>query len=133
MIAADQATKWLALKYLSPVPTLPLVPGFFHLTYVLNSGVAFGFFKGHGLWITLGTLVILALLFRTTLKVDPGKWVPVCLGLILGGAMGNLIDRVRFGGVVDFLDFRIWPVFNLADSCITVGAILLAVSLWRKG
>lgn len=104
----------------------------FHLTFVLNSGVAFGFFQGHGLWITLGTLVILGALFRTTLQLAPRKWVPVCLGLILGGAMGNLIDRFRFGSVVDFLDFRVWPVFNLADSCITVGAVLLAVNLWRK-
>lgn len=131
-MAADQATKWLALEVLSRVPTVPVLPGLFHLTFVLNSGVAFGFFQGHGLWITLGTLVILGVLFRATLRPAPGKWVPVCLGLILGGAVGNLIDRLRFGSVVDFLDFRIWPVFNLADSCITVGAALLAVSLWRK-
>ncbi len=89
--------------------------------------------------------MILALLFRAMLRPAPldkhryltgpdlGKWVPVCLGLILGGAVGNLIDRLRFGSVVDFLDFRVWPVFNLADSCITVGAALLAVSFWRKG
>ena len=132
VLAADQATKWFALEYLSRVPTVPVLPGFFHLTFVLNSGVAFGFFQGHGLWITVGTLGILALLFRATLRVDPGRWVPVCLGLILGGAVGNLVDRLRFGGVVDFLDFRVWPVFNLADSCITVGAALLAVGLWRK-
>src|SRR3989338_10171374 len=107
VLAADQATKWFALEYLSRVPTVPVVPRLFHLTFVLNSGVAFGFFQGHGLWITLGTLVILALLFRATLRGAPGKWVPVYLGLILGGAMGNLIDRFRFGSVVDFLDFRI--------------------------
>ena len=95
--------------------------------------MAFGFFQGHGLWITLGTLGILAALFRTILRPDRGKWVPLCLGLILGGAAGNLIDRIRFGGVVDFLDFRIWPVFNVADSCITIGAALLAFSFWRKG
>jgi signal peptidase II len=77
--------------------------------------------------------VILALLFRAALRPASGKWVPVCLGLILGGAVGNLMDRLRFGSVVDFLDFRVWPVFNLADSCITVGAALLAVSFWRKG
>ena len=94
--------------------------------------MAFGFFQGHGLWITVGTLAVLALLFRTTLRPERGRWVPVCLGLILGGALGNLADRVRFGGVVDFLDFRIWPVFNLADSCITIGAALLAVSFWRR-
>ncbi len=99
---------------------------------MINSGVAFGFFQGHGLWITLGTLAILALLFKTTLRPERGRWAPVCLGLILGGAAGNLVDRLRFGGVVDFLDFRVWPVFNIADSCITVGAVLLAVSFWRK-
>ncbi len=102
--------------------------------------MAFGFFQGHGLWITLGTLLILGLLLRTTLRParqvpagpDRSRWVPVCLGLILGGAAGNLVDRVRFGGVVDFLDFRVWPVFNVADSCITIGAVLLAISFWRK-
>ena len=132
MLAADQASKWFALEFLSRVPTVPMIPGVFHLTLVRNSGVAFGLFKGHGLWITVGTLAILAGLFRTTLRPDRGKWVPVCLALILGGAAGNLIDRMRFGGVIDFLDFRVWPVFNLADSCITVGALLLAVSFWRK-
>lgn len=132
MLAADQATKWLALEFLSHVPTVPIIPGIFHLTLVQNSGVAFGLFQGRGLWITLGTLLVLAGLFRTTLRTDRGRWAPLCLALILGGAVGNLIDRMRFGGVIDFLDFRIWPVFNLADSCITVGAALLAVNFWRK-
>ena len=132
MLAADQATKWLALKFLSRVPTVPILPGIFHLTLVHNSGVAFGLFQGHGLWITLGTLAILAGLFRTTFRSSGAPWVPLCLALILGGAIGNLADRMRFGGVIDFLDFRVWPVFNLADSCITVGALLLAVSFWRK-
>ena len=131
VLAADQAAKWLALKFLSHVPTVPVLPGIFHLTLVRNSGVAFGLFQGQGLWITLGTLAILAGLFRAALRPEGGKWAPICLALILGGAVGNLMDRMRFGGVIDFLDFRIWPVFNLADSCITVGAALLAVSFWR--
>lgn len=60
--------------------------------------------------------------------------VKAALGLVLGGAAGNLLDRLRFGGVIDFLDFRVWPVFNLADSCITVGAVLMAWDLWvRRG
>ena len=132
VLAADQATKWLALTFLSHVPTVPVLPGIFHLTLVRNSGVAFGLFQGHGLWITLGTLVILVGLLRATLQPGGAKWAPFYLALILGGAIGNLVDRMRFGGVIDFLDFRIWPVFNLADSCITVGAALLAVSFWRK-
>ena len=132
MLAADQATKRLALEFLSRVPTVPVLPGIFHLTLVRNSGVAFGLFQGHGLWITLGTLLVLAGLFRTALRPGGAKWISLCLALILGGAISNLIDRMRFGGVIDFLDFRIWPVFNLADSCITVGAALLAVGFWRK-
>lgn len=132
VLVADQATKWLALEFLSSVSTVPVIPGVFHLTLVRNSGVAFGLFQGYGLWITLVTLGVLAGLFRTTLRPGGAKWVPFCLALILGGAIGNLMDRMRFGGVIDFLDFRIWPVFNLADSCITVGATLLAVSFWRK-
>ena len=132
VLVADQATKWLALEFLSSVSTVPVIPGVFHLTLVRNSGVAFGLFQGYGLWITLGTLAVLAGLFRATLRPGGSQWAPFCLALILGGAIGNLMDRMRFGGVIDFLDFRIWPVFNLADSCITVGAALLAVSFWRK-
>ena len=133
MLAADQATKRLAFHYLSRVPTVPVLPGVFHLTFVRNTGVAFGLFQGQGLWITLGTLAVLAGLLRSMLNPARGRWVAVCLGLILGGAAGNLVDRVRFGAVIDFIDFRIWPVFNVADSCLTIGAALLAVSLWRKG
>ena len=133
VLVADQATKWFALEFLSSVSTVPVIPGVFHLTLVRNSGVAFGLFQGYGLWITLGTLAVLAGLFRATLRPGGSQWALFCLALILGGAIGNLMDRMRFGGVIDFLDFRIWPVFNLADSCITVGAALLAVSFWRKG
>ena len=99
---------------------------------VRNSGVAFGLFQGYGLLVTLATLVLLVVLMRTTLRSSQGRLVPLCMGLILGGAVGNLIDRVRFGGVVDFLDFRVWPVFNLADSCITIGAVLMALSLLKR-
>lgn len=131
----DQLTKALALHYLAGVPTVPVWPGLFHLTLVVNSGVAFGLFKGYGLLVTLVTLVLLVLLLRSSLHSGAGprsRWVRVGLGLILGGAASNLLDRVRFGGVVDFLDFRIWPVFNAADSCITVGAVLLAWVLTRS-
>lgn len=131
----DQLTKVLALHYLAGVPTVPVWPGLFHLTLVVNSGVAFGLFKGYGLLVTLVTLVLLLALFRSSVRAEAGprsRWVRVGLGLILGGAASNLLDRVRFGGVVDFLDFRIWPVFNAADSCITVGAVLLAWMLTRS-
>lgn len=116
---------------------MPLVPGIFHLTLVENTGVAFGLFRGQGLAVTLATLAVLGGLGWSALRSPrqrerPGRWTVLGLGLILGGALGNLIDRARLGAVVDFLDFRVWPVFNVADSCITVGAALVALQLLRK-
>ncbi len=136
VVAADQCTKYLAILFLSNVATVPVIAPFFHLTLVYNTGVAFGLFEGRGIWVTAGTLVLLAFLFRGFLRDsrEPSapRWPLVCMGLILGGAVGNLIDRIRLGAVIDFLDFRVWPVFNLADSCITVGAAAMAFYLLRK-
>ena len=134
VLAADQITKGLALSSLAGRPSVPVLPGLFHLTLLTNSGVAFGLFRGRGLWVTAVTLVVLAWLFASVLRrgEKTGRRLTFPLGLILGGAAGNLVDRVRFGGVVDFLDFRVWPVFNLADSCITVGTALIAWQLLRR-
>ena len=130
VVAADQATKALALKFLLDHSTVPILPGILHLTLVRNPGVAFGLFNRYGIGVAVITTFILMGLLWSTLKGEKAPGYPtLTLGLILGGAMGNLIDRVRFGSVVDFLDFRIWPVFNVADSCITVGAIVMAISL----
>lgn len=96
--------------------------------------MAFGLFRGQGLWVTLATLAVLGGLGWSTLRSGrpQSRWTVLGLGLILGGAAGNLADRARLGAVVDFLDFRVWPVFNVADSCITVGAALVALQLMRK-
>jgi len=105
------------------------------LTLIRNRGVAFGLLKGHGLLVALGTAGIILMLIGSVLREKSSKEslkMRVSLGLILGGAIGNLIDRLRLGGVVDFLDFRIWPVFNVADSCITIGAALMAWNLLRR-
>lgn len=135
VFVADQATKAWALAALAGVPTLPVLPGLFHLTLVRNPGVAFGLFKDHSLPVSLGTVgILLGLLWSTFRRAQAGPssfWM-ISLGLILGGAFGNLLDRVRVGGVVDFLDFRVWPVFNVADSCITIGAALMIWDLLRK-
>lgn len=134
VVLADQITKAWALQALSELPTRPIVPGIFHLTLIQNPGVAFGLFSGQPLPVALGTTGILFWLIWSSLKNrhTEGASSALPLGLILGGAMGNLMDRIRLGGVVDFLDFRIWPVFNVADSCITIGAALMALSLIRK-
>ncbi len=121
------------MKFLLNVPTYPIYPGIFHLTLVKNTGVAFGLFKGYSIPVTLATLAMIVALFWSLIRRSEARGFLFCmsLGFILGGAAGNLIDRFRFGGVVDFLDFRIWPVFNAADSCITIGAVLLAWQIVR--
>lgn len=127
---ADQATKAAAIAALSQRPTTPVVPGFFHLTLVLNPGVAFGWFSRCSLWVTAAALAIVGgLLFSLMRRKEPDRGEVIPLALILGGAVGNLVDRLRVGSVVDFLDFRVWPVFNVADSCITVGVMLILLRL----
>lgn len=133
VLGLDQLTKSWALNALSRTTTVPVIPGIFHLSLVHNSGVAFGLFKGYALAVGLATPFILLAVFWMNLSREKsssqGTWA--ALGLVLGGAVGNLIDRIRWGAVVDFLDFRVWPVFNVADSCITVGAVVLAWKLLK--
>lgn len=130
VVLLDQLTKTLAQSHLIHGSSLPLVPRFFHLTLVENQGIAFGFFQGGDkLLLVVITLSIAALIlfgFRTPPLQLKTQWG---IGLILGGALGNWIDRIRFGAVVDFLDFRIWPVFNLADTAITIGVGIFLIDL----
>lgn len=130
--ALDQATKWWMLRALVAGESTPVIPGVFHLTLVHNTGVAFGLLAGQGSMVMAITSVLILVLLATNRRAQPAPLLSWGMGLILGGAIGNLIDRVRFGAVIDFLDFRVWPVFNLADSCITVGAILVAWAWWKQ-
>jgi len=109
------------------------VTSFFYLTYVQNTGTAFGLFQGNNKALLLLALVILGTLLYGArgLSERGGFWGAVGVALVLGGAVGNLIDRIHYGQVIDFLDFRVWPVFNIADSAITVGACAIAIGLWR--
>ena len=132
IVLFDQAAKWLATQFLSSQETFPLIEGIFHLTYVLNSGIAFGFFRNHPTILLICISLSIGVLFlwgtRAARASQKEGW---CISLILGGAIGNWIDRVRLGAVVDFLDFRFWPVFNIADSAITVGVILYLILLFK--
>ena len=136
IFVADLVTKYVALGRLRPGVPVPVVDGFFSLTLVMNPGLAFGMLGDVpeslrwmvGL-LSVGALVVLAA------RVLPGggRWSQLALGLVFGGAAGNLVDRVRFGAVVDFLDFYWrayhWPAFNVADSAISVGVTLLALRM----
>jgi signal peptidase II len=131
VVALDQWTKMLVQRAL-PLngDPLPLVPRVVYLTHVHNEGMAFGQFRGAGpVLIVAAVAAALAIIFyRAHLLGREGALHPllnVGLALPLGGAIGNMIDRVRLGRVVDFIDLRWWPVFNVADSAITVGAVVL--------
>jgi signal peptidase II len=127
----DQLTKALALKNITYGTSIPIINNIFHLTLVKNTGSAFGLFKDSTvifiLVAILSAIFILRFLFLKREALDIR--IKIALFLVLGGALGNLIDRLRFGYVIDFLDFRVWPVFNLADSCITIGAGLLVYDI----
>jgi len=121
------------LGWLEEGKTFPVWEGFFHLTLVYNRGIAFGLFQRHETLLFLFiTASILALLILGGRLSSAGVLPRLGLILILGGAIGNWIDRIRCGAVIDFLDFRVWPVFNFADSAITVGVLLYAVLVFRQ-
>lgn len=128
----DQATKHVALQALKLGESVPVIQSVFHLTLVRNEGIAFGYFDHFGIWLVILIAVCIAVLLIYSLRL-PGQDVyhRLAYGLVLGGAVGNLMDRVRFGHVVDFLDFRIWPVFNVADTFITIGVSLLILSVMK--
>ncbi len=130
VIAIDQASKWWALTSLAPIVTIPIIPNVFSLTFVENTGVAFGMFSGHGLLVSLIIMAVLASATLFSKDVDWKRWEPNLIGgMILGGAFGNLLDRARLGYVVDFIDCHYWPVFNIADSAICIAVALLTFRL----
>lgn len=129
-IIADQVTKHLARSYMVPHESISVLGNFFRLTYVENSGIAFGInFRGGSPIFTVTSVVATLVVIGLSWKFRHRELsLRLALALIAGGAVGNVIDRVLFGKVVDFLDFSIagfhWPVFNVADSCVTVGIML---------
>lgn len=137
IVVLDQITKAWIMSTMALHQSIQVISGLFHLTYIRNPGAAFGLFadSGNGLRIlffvtvSIGAILFLVALYSTIQEKFFLGRLAVCL--VLGGAVGNLIDRVRFGEVVDFLDFFIgsshWPAFNVADSCISTGVVLL---LW---
>ena len=126
VVFLDQVTKYLAVKYLMPIGSYPVIKNFFHLTYVENKGAAFGMLQNKTLFFIVITVIVGAVLIYSMIKLPENSVYNYTLAMILGGAIGNLIDRVRLGYVVDFIDFKFFPaVFNVADSFIVIGAIIL--------
>jgi signal peptidase II len=133
VLLLDQFTKYLVIQSLDPGFSFPF-RGFFRFTHVHNTGSAFGILQGLNtplIFVSFIGIVILVLIYRS--QPHPSNWLRLSLALQLGGAFGNLVDRVRLGYVTDFIDIGPWPVFNLADASIVTGLILLAWVLTRKG
>jgi signal peptidase II len=135
-IAADQISKYLVVSRLglyeswAPVPALAR---WFDIHYVTNTGAAFGLFQNGSLLLVLVAIAVSLVIVMYYHYLPSGQWlVRLSLGLQLGGALGNLVDRLRLGHVVDFLDVHVWPVFNLADSAIVCGVALLVLLLLRE-
>jgi len=138
VLALDQLTKAIASAHLIPGEPLPLLGQFLRLTLVHNTGAAFGLFPGSRIpFILVSVLAIAVVLYLFARDAYRSLVNRILLGCILGGALGNLVDRIRWGRVVDFIDVGLgsvrWPVFNVADSAVTLGVILLAWNLARSG
>lgn len=136
----DQATKWWIVEsVMRPPQVIPVTP-FFNLVMGWNRGVSFGMFDTGSpvtVWILVGVALAVVSVLLVWLRRATEWWVALSIGMIVGGASGNVLDRLRYGAVADFLDFHVagyhWPAFNVADSGITVGAfILIADSLFAK-
>ena len=134
IIFADQLSKWLVVALLQGKESVYVIPGVLRFTYVENDGAAFGMLDDHRwVFLVLSTVMIIALIFYIVKYKPSSKWVMTSLILIVGGGIGNMIDRLLLGYVIDFIDFCAFPqlwrwVFNIADSAVCVGTFML--SLW---
>ncbi|MFH0997798.1 MAG: signal peptidase II [Pseudomonadota bacterium] len=139
VIVLDQISKVIVLRSMPLYETIPVIPGFFNMTHIHNPGGAFGFMAGQGpeirslLFLAMSSLAAVVIVYFYLRTPAVYSWLSAALLLIFGGAIGNMIDRFRFGEVVDFLDFYAggyhWPAFNVADSGITVGMAILVYHL----
>jgi signal peptidase II len=124
IVVLDQVAKYVVTEQSAHLP-VDLIKGVFSINIVHNRGGAFGILRDYKLiFIVIPVIAIAIIIFYLRKNTKTGFF----LGMILGGAIGNLIDRIRFGYVIDFLDFKIWPVFNIADAAITIGIFLLIIN-----
>ncbi len=132
VVILDQFSKYIVVENMSLGESIPIIEEVFHLTYILNPGAAFGMFAHNRLFFIAIAVVVIGIIIWARREILASPWeVKAGCGLFLGGAIGNLIDRARQGLVIDFFDFRIWPVFNIADIAICIGVGLIIWNLLK--
>jgi len=133
ILILDQVTKYIIIEKLPLNSSIEVIRGFFYITHLKNTGAAFGLFQDSTRILTTISFVaiVLIIILKIILKLDYAFY-NVSLGFILGGALGNLIDRYFVGEVTDFINFTFWPVFNIADSFIIVGFCLIIILILRE-
>src|SRR3989338_2173287 len=132
IVLLDRTTKYLISRYMQLNQSIPLINKILHLTYIQNTGAGFSILKGWNTLLIFISLIVIGIILFNLDKIIKEKSIYLPIALVLGGAVGNLIDRIFFGYVIDFIDFRIWPAFYVAYSAITIGAVWLIFYLWKK-
>ncbi|HTY13783.1 MAG TPA: signal peptidase II [Candidatus Omnitrophota bacterium] len=132
VLLLDQFTKFLTARLLIPGQSVPLVNGILNLTYVQNRGAAFGLFSGSRAFLIYAGIALIVLVLYLYFKTATTLPMKLGLGMVIGGSLGNIIDRILRHYVVDFIDFRVWPVFNVADTMLNIGVVLLIYILVFK-
>jgi signal peptidase II len=128
ILLVDQISKFLSSKLDT---SIPIIENIFHITFVENLGAGFGTLQGQWWLLVIISLIAFGIAFYYFLRTKK-YFLELVLAVLLGGILGNLIDRIVFGFVRDFIDFRIWPVFNIADIVITIGILLLIYYFWKE-
>lgn len=132
VVILDQFSKYIVVENMALGESIPIIEEVFHLTYILNPGAAFGMFSHNRLFFIAIAVIVIGIIIWARREILASPWeVKAGCGLFLGGAIGNLIDRARQGLVIDFFDFRIWPVFNIADIAICIGVGLIIWNLLK--
>ena len=133
IIIIDQVAKLLIKANFQLNQTLPIINNIFHLTYIRNFGAGFGILQQQRWILVFISIMVIGFIFYYLDKINKQeRFLQIIAGFVLGGTIGNLIDRALYGYVTDFLDFRIWPVFNFADSFVTLGVIGTIIYFWKK-
>lgn len=130
LVVIDQMIKYNVNNKMFVGQTYPIIENFLHITYVKNTGIAFGLFKNNNLFMIIVILIIILIVIYFYKKEKNKNFLlSVATTILLSGAIGNLIDRIFYGFIIDYIDFQFWPAFNLADSLVVIGSILLALYL----